>query len=85
MDGRIREMIDRNKFPVPVDYEGIDIVDVVPVYVVEKVLGMIEEHSAQKAASGLVECHNCGRLYDPLDSEADKNDMFCCVACEYGF
>lgn len=30
-------------------------------------------------------CQNCGRKYDPSDSDADDKDSFCCKACEYGY
>lgn len=30
-------------------------------------------------------CDNCGREYDPIMSEAQRNDLFCCIACEYGY
>ena len=30
-------------------------------------------------------CDNCGREYDPIMSESQRNDLFCCIACEYGY
>ena len=35
--------------------------------------------------SSYVTCHQCGRKYDPLDSDAEKPKRFCCVACECGY
>ena len=30
-------------------------------------------------------CHQCGRLYDEFDSDAERSDIFCCKACENGY
>ena len=30
-------------------------------------------------------CHNCGREFNPFFSDAERNDIFCCVACEFGY
>lgn len=30
-------------------------------------------------------CHQCGREYNPGESEANMKDSFCCIACEYGY
>lgn len=33
----------------------------------------------------LAVCHNCAREFDPLESEAEQNEIFCCNACENGY
>lgn len=37
-----------------------------------------------KSNPNLIKCHNCGRYFNPNDTEAE-NKLFCCKACEYGY
>jgi hypothetical protein len=30
-------------------------------------------------------CEHCGRRYKRNDGDAERSDIFCCVACEYGY
>lgn len=43
------------------------------------------EKRQEKKRNGIKICHQCGRKYDPFDSDADNKEMFCCYACECGF
>ena len=31
------------------------------------------------------QCHHCDRPYYPHQSEAERNSVFCCAACEHGY
>lgn len=33
----------------------------------------------------LLVCKNCHRKYSAYDSDAERNDKFCCIACEFGY
>ena len=38
-----------------------------------------------RADSRPTQCHKCLRPYYPHQSEAEKNEYFCCAACENGY
>lgn len=48
----------------------------------ERVKGAPIAFRGQSRAS---QCHHCDRPYYPHQSEAERNSVFCCKACENGY